>query len=84
MAIDGKRIIGAGNDQRRVLPVELYATDQGLVIAQEAVLSKKSEPQAIPELLGAINMAGAVMTLDALCANPDFLGEIMNLTSSSP
>jgi len=79
MAIDGKRIIGAGNNQKRVLLVELYATDQGLVIAQEAVSSKKSEPQAIPELLGAINMAGAVMTLDALYANPDVLGKIIDV-----
>ncbi len=82
MAIDGKRIIGAGNNQKRVFLVELYATDQGLVIAQEAVSSKKSESQAIPELFRAVNMAGAVRTLDALYANPDDLGKVINVNAS--
>lgn len=65
-ALDGKRIIGAGTGKDRVLLVELFATEDRLVIAQKSVPAKNSEPLAVPSLLNTIDMTGALVSYDAL------------------
>ena len=71
IAVDGKSLRGATRDG--VMPHLLAALDHdaGIVLAQRAVPDKGSEIPAIKDLLGAIDLAGAVITADALHCQRD-------------
>jgi hypothetical protein len=65
IAIDGKSLRGA----RRANPIHLvsaFATEMGLVLAQEGVPDKGGETAAIPDLLRALEVRGCLVSLDAL------------------
>lgn len=71
IAVDGKSLRGATRDG--VMPHLLAALDHdaGIVLAQRAVPDKGSEIPAIKDLLGGVDLAGAVITADALHCQRD-------------
>lgn len=48
--------------------VSAWARDNGLVLGQLKVADKSNEITAIPELLRALELAGCIVTLDAMGA----------------
>jgi predicted transposase YbfD/YdcC len=69
IAVDGKTLRGSKTspDGRGALHVvSAYATEAGLVLAQQAVDGKSNEITAIPELLDMLNLKGAIVSIDAM------------------
>lgn len=69
LVIDGKRLNGISNDEHITHIVELFAAEDRLVIAQTKVPEKKGEAKALPELLKAVEIKGAIVSMDALYCN---------------
>ena len=69
LAIDGKRLRGVSDNEHISHMVELFAIERRLVITQEKVPDKAGEAQALPALLDALDISGAIISLDALYAN---------------
>ncbi len=69
LIIDGKRLKGASTDEHMVHLVELFAAEQRLVLAQEKVPDKSSEPKVVEALLKDIDVSGALISTDALFAH---------------
>jgi predicted transposase YbfD/YdcC len=69
LVIDGKRLKGVSTDERLVHLVELFAAGQRLVLAQEKVPDKSSEPKIIEALLKDVDVSGALISTDALFAH---------------
>jgi predicted transposase YbfD/YdcC len=65
LAIDGKRLRGISNNEHITHLVELFATSSRIVIAQERVPEKNCERAALPCLLQAIDVRGAIISMDA-------------------
>jgi predicted transposase YbfD/YdcC len=77
VAVDGKalrRAIEAGQNPRYV--VSAWAEDNGLVLGQVAVAEKSNEITAVPPLLRALDLAGCVVTLDAMGCQKQIAKEI--------
>lgn len=69
IAIDGKclrRSVDMASNKAAIHMVSAWATNSGLVLAQQKVDDKSNEITAIPKLLMQLNIAGAVVTLDAM------------------
>lgn len=69
VAIDGKTLRGSKQDadgSGALHLVSAYAHEAGLVIGQRAVSAKSNEITAIPELLDALALSGAIVTIDAI------------------
>ena len=67
VALDGKALRRArvsGEPARTI--VSAWATGHGLALGQSAVADKSNEITAVPELLRALELAGCIVTLDAL------------------
>jgi len=67
--IDGKTLRGSFDHAHRSLPIHLvHAWDRanGLMLGQMAVADKSNEITAVPALLELIDVAGAVVSLDAM------------------
>lgn len=64
IAIDGKSLRGSGT-RSPVHLVSAFATDLGLVLAQQRVADKGGELGAVPELLAALDLRGCLVSLDA-------------------
>jgi predicted transposase YbfD/YdcC len=67
VAIDGKalrRAIAAGQSPKVV--VSAWAAGNGLVLGQRRVEDKSNEITAVPELLRTLELAGCIVTLDAM------------------
>ncbi len=75
-ALDGKQLNGASKVGPKVHLVGLYATDFGVLVACERVPEKRSELNAVPAILDAIDTNGALITMDAGFANLATLEEI--------
>ena len=75
IAIDGKSLRGA-RGRCNVHMVSAFATESGLVLAQEGVPDKGGELAAIPELLRALALRGCLVSLDALGCQRDIAGLI--------
>lgn len=69
LIIDGKRLKGVSTDEHLVHLVELFAAEQKIVLAQEKVPDKSSEPKVIEALLKDIDVSGALISTDALFAH---------------
>lgn len=69
LVIDGKRLKGISSDGHIVHLVELFAAEQCLVLAQEKVPDKSSEPKVVDALLKDIDVSGSIISLDALFAH---------------
>jgi predicted transposase YbfD/YdcC len=67
VGIDGKTIRGSGNsDHRAYHVVSAWANEHGITLGQIVVDEKSNEITAIPQLLDAIDIQGAVITIDAM------------------
>jgi predicted transposase YbfD/YdcC len=69
VALDGKVVRGSRDRGAGRLPIDLvsaWATEHQLVLGQLAVEAHSNEIPAVPALLSLLDVAGAVVTLDAL------------------
>jgi predicted transposase YbfD/YdcC len=77
VALDGKtlrRALNKGEDARVI--VSAWATQSGLMLGQRKVRDKSNEITAVPELLRALELAGCVVTVDALHCQKNIAKEI--------
>jgi len=78
VALDGKtlrRALNQGEDARVI--VSAWATESGLLLGQRKVKNKSNEITAVPELLRALELAGCIVTADALHCQKDIAKEII-------
>jgi predicted transposase YbfD/YdcC len=67
VAIDGKTVRGShGRGQRAIHLVSAYGSGLGIVLGQMRTADKSNEITAIPELLDALLLKGAIVTIDAM------------------
>lgn len=69
VAIDGKRLAGSQDARRGIKALHLvsaWATEARLTLGQVAVEDKSNEITAIPKLLELLEIAGALVTIDAM------------------
>ena len=69
VAIDGKSLRGTRDSvsgRSAILMVSAWATDNHLVLGQVKVDEKSNEITAIPELLEVLDLAGCIVTIDAI------------------
>jgi predicted transposase YbfD/YdcC len=68
VAIDGKALCGSRETGKKTLVhmVSAWAEGNGLVLSQRKVDEKSNEITAIPKLLDALELAGTVVTIDAM------------------
>ena len=77
VALDGKtlrRALNKGEDARVI--VSAWATESGLLLGQRKVRDKSNEITAVPELLRALELAGCIVTADALHCQKNMAKEI--------
>jgi predicted transposase YbfD/YdcC len=77
VALDGKavrRALNKGEDPRVI--VSAWATESGLLLGQRKVKNKSNEITAVPELLRALELAGCIVTADALHCQKHIAKEI--------
>ncbi len=78
VALDGKavrRALKQGEDARII--VSAWATESGLLLGQRKVRNKSNEITAVPELLRALELAGCIVTADALHCQKNIAQEII-------
>lgn len=78
VALDGKavrRALNKGEDPRLI--VSAWATESGLLLGQRKVRNKRNEITALPPLLRALELAGCIVTADALHCQKDIAKEIV-------
>lgn len=78
--IDGKTLRGSGGGKDRESPLHLvsaWATQQGLTLGQVAVDSKSNEITAIPQLLTMLELAGAIVSIDAMGCQKEIAAQII-------
>jgi predicted transposase YbfD/YdcC len=81
VAIDGKtsrRSHDRKRGQKALHLVSAFATSSRLVLGQEAVDEKSNEISAIPALLERIDLAGALVSIDAMGCNPNIAQSILD------
>jgi predicted transposase YbfD/YdcC len=66
IAIDGKTLCGSAGALRPLHLVSAWATQANLTLGQVAVDNKGNEITAIPKLLELLDLAGALVTIDAI------------------
>lgn len=77
VALDGKairRALNQGEDTRVI--VSAWATESGLLLGQRKVKDKSNEITIVPELLRALELAGCIVTADALHCQKNIAKEI--------
>lgn len=78
VALDGKtvrRALNRGEDFRVI--VSAWATESGLLLGQRKVRDKSNEITAVPELLRALELAGCIVTADAMHCQKNIAKEII-------
>ena len=78
VALDGKsvrRALNAGEDMRMI--VSAWATESGLLLGQRKTRDKSNEITVVPELLRALELAGCIITADALHCQKNIAKEIL-------
>jgi predicted transposase YbfD/YdcC len=78
VALDGKtvrRALNQGEDFRVI--VSAWATESGLLLGQRKVRDKSNEITAVPELLRALELAGCIVTADAMHCQRNIAKEII-------
>jgi predicted transposase YbfD/YdcC len=79
VAIDGKTLRRSHDRAKGREPIHMvsaWARDNGLVLGQRKVDSKSNEITAIPELLRALDLAGCIVTVDAMGCQKEIASEI--------
>jgi len=79
VAIDGKTLCGTRETGKKKLVhmVSAWAEGNGLVLGQRKVDEKSNEITAIPKLLDALELAGAVVTIDAMGCQREIASRII-------
>jgi len=79
VAIDGKALCGTRETGKKTLVhmVSAWAETNGLVLAQRKVDEKSNEITAIPRLLDALELAGTVVTIDAMGCQREIASRIV-------
>src|SRR3954452_10715824 len=80
VAIDGKTVRRSFDRKTGRSPLHLvsaYATEGGIVLAQRAAEGKGGELAALPELLDGLDLAGCLVSLDALACQPGIAERIV-------
>ena len=78
VAIDGKALRRAGKKGQSIkYIVNAWARDNGLVLGQLKVADKSNEITAVPELLRALELAGCIVTVDAMGCQKKIAKEIV-------
>jgi predicted transposase YbfD/YdcC len=78
VALDGKsvrRALNRGEDFRVI--VSAWATQSGLLLGQRKVRDKSNEITVVPELLRALELAGCIVTADAMHCQKNIAKEII-------
>jgi predicted transposase YbfD/YdcC len=78
VALDGKsvrRALNQGEDMRVI--VSAWATESGLLLGQRKVRDKSNEITVVPELLRSLELAGCIVTADALHCQKNIAKEII-------
>jgi len=73
VAIDGKTVRRSFDLRKGRSPLHLvsaYATEGGIVLAQRATETKGGELAVLPDLLDGLDLAGGLVSLDALACQP--------------
>ena len=81
VAVDGKalrRALDRGAGQALPYMVSAWATDNGLALGQVKVDEKSNEITAIPVLLRALELAGCIVTIDAMGCQKKIAREIVD------
>ena len=81
IAIDGKclrRSLDKASGKAAIHMVSAWATQNQLVLGQQKVDDKSNEITAIPKLLMQLNIAGAVVTMDAMGCQTKVAEQIVN------
>lgn len=79
VAFDGKTLRRSHDRAKGREPIHMvsaWARDNGLVLGQRKVDSKSNEITAIPELLRALDLAGCIVTIDAMGCQKEIAREI--------
>jgi predicted transposase YbfD/YdcC len=77
VAMDGKALRRALNkDQKAKVIVSAWAQDNALVLGQWKVEDKSNEITAVPQLLRLLELAGCIVTLDAMGCQKEIAQEI--------
>ena len=68
VAVDGKTVRGSANGggRKAIHLVSAFASESGLLLGQLKTAEKSNEITAIPELLSALDVQGAIVTIDAM------------------
>lgn len=78
VAIDGKTVRRSHRrDQRAIHLVSAYGAGLGMVLGQVCTAEKSNEITAIPELLDALLLKGAIVTIDAMGCQRDIALKIV-------
>ena len=81
IAIDGKTVrhsYDRNQEQKAIVMVSAWARKSGLVLAQRKVSKKSNEITAVPELLKALELEGAIVTLDAMGCQTKIVNQVVN------
>lgn len=78
IAIDGKALRRALNEGETIpYIVSAWASENGLVLGQVKVDEKSNEITAVPELIDALKLKGAIVTLDAMGCQKEIAANII-------
>jgi len=78
VAIDGKALCGTREGGKKIVNmVSAWAEGNGLVLGQRKVDEKSNEITAIPKLLNALELAGTVVTIDAMGCQREIASRIV-------
>jgi predicted transposase YbfD/YdcC len=80
VSIDGKQVRGsksAANGKKALNMVSAWASEQSVVLGQVACQEKSNEIQAIPELLKILELAGCLVTIDAMGCQKEIVKEVV-------
>ena len=81
VAIDGKtcrRSHDAARDFGALHIVSAWATEEGIALGQVATDAKSNEITAIPQLLGQIDLAGTLITIDAMGCQKEIVERVVS------
>lgn len=79
--IDGKNLCGSKQPikgKKALNVVSAWASEQSVVLGQVRCAEKSNEIRAIPELLKILNLAGCIVTIDAIGCQREIVEEIIN------
>ena len=81
VAIDGKTLRGSGDQDKELSPIHMvsaWSACNQMVLGQVKTNEKSNEITAIPELLDVIDVAGCIVTIDAMGCQKKIVSKIID------